>query len=227
MSPHTSWLLVHEVVPRLAASIPRAVRMVGCEDVQELLQDATALAARMLNNTEKAGKQVTAGNIAYYTLQHVKSGRRSVGHSNADVLGSATQLNGRSRVSSFDEPVAMEDYPCSEFTVNDVFGSDQEDPSIAAARRIDWEEFLQMQDECCQAIVLALVEGEPMRELTQKFNLSLSSLQNRKQQLGLRIRQFMGDAVLVDSTRQPQWRDGIAAMRERQACRLDRSVSLS
>ena len=227
MSPHTSWLLVHEVVPRLASSIPRSVKMVGAEDAEELLQDATALAARMLNNTEKAGKQVTAGNIAYYTLQHVKSGRRSVGHSNADVLGSATQLNGRSRVSSFDEPVAMEEEHGVEFTVNDVFGDEQEDPSVKAARRIDWAEFLQMQDECCQAIVVALVEGEPMRELTQRFKLSLSSLQNRKQQLGLRIRQFMGDAVVADATRQPRWKDGIVASRERQACRLDRSVGLS
>ena len=226
MSPHTSWILVHEVVPRLAASIPRAVKMVGCEDVEELIQDATALAARMLNNTEKAGKQVTAGNIAYYTLQHVKSGRRSVGHSNADVLGTATQLNGRSRVSSFDEPVAMEDDPCSEFTVNDVFGSDQEDPSTAAARKMDWDEFMKHQDDCCKAIVLALVEGESVRPLSVRFKLSASTIQNRKRQLGLRILQFMGDAVLVDSTRQPQWRDGIVALREKQACRLERAVGL-
>ena len=181
----------------------------------------------MLNNTEKAGKQVTPGNIAYYTLQHVKSGRRSVGHSNADVLGSATQLNGRSRVSSFDEPVAVEEEHGVEFTVNDVFGDDQEDPSITAARRIDWEEFLQMQDECCQAIILALVEGEPMRDLTQRFKLSLSSLQNRKRQLASRLKEFMGMDVLVDATRSPRWKDGITATRERQACRLDRSVGLS
>ena len=227
MSPHTSWILIHEVVPRLAASIPRAVKMVGCEDVEELIQDATALAARMLNNTEKAGKQVTAGNIAYYTLQHVKSGRRSVGHSNADVHGSATQLNGRSRVSSFDEPVAMEDESCGEFTVNDVFGSDQEDPSTAAARKIDWDEFIGRQDECSKAIVVALVEGNSVRPLSVRFKLSASTIQNRKQQLGSRLKEFMGDDVIVDSTRQPSWRDGIVASREKQACRLDRSVGLS
>ena len=226
MSPHTRWILVHEVVPRLAASIPRAVKMVGCEDVEELIQDATALAARMLNNTEKAGKQVTAGNIAYYTLQHVKSGRRSVGHSNADVHGSATQLNGRSRVSSFDEPVVDDDEAC-EFTFNDVFGADQEDPSTAAARKIDWEEFMKHQDDCCKAIVLALVEGESVRPLSVRFKLSASTIQNRKQQLASRLKEFMGFDVLIDSTRQPQWRDGIVALREKQACRLDRSVGLS
>ena len=225
MSPHTSWILVHEVMPRLASSIPRSVKMVGCEDAEELLQDATALAARMLTNTEKAGKQVTPGNIAYYTLQHLKSGRRSVGHSNADVLGSATQLNGRSRVSSFDEPVMEEE--SDEFTVNDVFGDEQEDPSIQAARRIDWDEFIGRQDECSKAIVIALVEGESVRPLSVKFKLSASTIQNRKQQLGSRLKEFMGDDVIVDSTRQPSWRDGIVASREKQACRLDRSVGLS
>lgn len=185
------------------------------------------MAARMLNNTEKAGKQVTAGNIAYYTLQHIKSGRRSIGHSNADVHGSATQLNGRSRVSSFDEPVADEEEHGVEFTVSDVFGSDQEDPSIAAARKIDWDEFIGRQDECSKAIVVALVEGESVRPLSVRFKLSASTIQNRKQQLGLRIREFMGVDVIGDSTRQPQWRDGIVASREKQACRFDRAVGLS
>jgi hypothetical protein len=52
------------------------------------------MAAKMLVNAEKAGKKVTAGNVAYYTIQHLKSGRRSVGNSKADALATGTQKVG-------------------------------------------------------------------------------------------------------------------------------------
>jgi hypothetical protein len=166
------------------------------------------------------GKKVTAGNIAYYAIQHVKSGRRSVGHSNADVLGSATQLNGRSHVSSFDEAVKEEE--SNEFTMDDVFCSEAEDPSVVAARKMDWEEFVAKQDECSKAIILVIAEGGSVRRLSLKFKLSASSLQNRKQKLALAVLEFMGNNVLADSTRQPAWKNGIVASREKSACRLER-----
>jgi hypothetical protein len=34
------------------------------------------MAARMMHNVEAAGEKVTPGNIACYTLWHIKSGRR-------------------------------------------------------------------------------------------------------------------------------------------------------
>lgn len=220
MSPHASWSLVHEVAPRIASSVPRAVRLVGAEDEQEIIQDATALAARMLNNAELNGKKVTAGNIAYYAVQHMKSGRRSVGHSNADVLGSGTQLNGRSHVSSFDAPAGEEE--SDEFTMDDVFCSGQEDPSVVAGRKMDWEEFVAGQDECTKAIILVIAEGGSIVGLASQFKLSASSIQNRKQKLAMALLEFMGIDVLVESTRQPAWRDGIVASREKSACRFDR-----
>jgi len=85
---------------------------VGSENAEELVQDATAFAAKLLHNAELAGKKVvqsagrrgarkvktvSAGNISFYVIQHLKSGRRSTGSSISDVYGSATQLNGRTR----------------------------------------------------------------------------------------------------------------------------------
>ena len=49
------------------------------------VQDSIARAAKRMHNVEAAGKTATPGNIAYYTIQHVKSGRRSTGSSHADV----------------------------------------------------------------------------------------------------------------------------------------------
>lgn len=220
MSPHTSWSLVHEVVPRLTCTVP-GIKPVGAEDTEELIQDATALAARMLNNAELNGRKVTPGNIAYYAVLHLKSGRRSVGHSNADVLGSAAQLNGRSRVTSFDAPVMEEE--SDEFTMDDVFCSEQEDPSVVVARKLDWQEFIQAQDECTRAIVQTLAEGGSVRHLASKFKLSPTSMQNRKEKLAAALLEFMGVDVLTESMRQPAWRDGIVASREKSACRLERS----
>jgi hypothetical protein len=58
-------VLINEIVSRLRSVIPNAMCCVGCEDTQELVQDATAIAARMLHSVEAAGKKVTPGNLAY------------------------------------------------------------------------------------------------------------------------------------------------------------------
>ena len=78
MSPQARYLLINEIIPRIEAVIPRSVKLVGFEDVEEVTQDAIAIAAKMLDNVEREGKKVTVGNIAYYCLQHINSGRRSV-----------------------------------------------------------------------------------------------------------------------------------------------------
>ena len=48
MSPHAGWILQEEVVPRLRSSIPRTVNYIGSEDSEELVQDATCMAARLM-----------------------------------------------------------------------------------------------------------------------------------------------------------------------------------
>jgi hypothetical protein len=39
------------------------------EDPEELIQDATCIAAKLLHNAEKVNKQVTPDNIEYYTRE--------------------------------------------------------------------------------------------------------------------------------------------------------------
>ena len=120
MTSYAGDLLCTEIVPRIRSAVPAAVNFVGCEDAEEVIQDGTALAAKMMHNAEHAGKKVTrsatgrhgeitAGNVAYYAIQHVKSGRRSVGYSRADVMATATQLSGRTRLNSLDDVVASDE----------------------------------------------------------------------------------------------------------------------
>ena len=97
-----------KLFPAFKSSISTSVRPVGCEDLAELVQDGTAIAAKMLHSAEAQGKQVSAGNIAYYAVQHLKSGRRSTGYHKTDPLHDGAQLCGRSRMHSLDEAVGGE-----------------------------------------------------------------------------------------------------------------------
>jgi hypothetical protein len=221
MSPQAGWLLQEEILPRLKASIPRNVNYIGSEDAQELIQDGTAIAALMLHSVEMAGKSVTPGNIAYYALQHLKSGRRSYGTSTVDALGIGTQLGGRSILKSLDEPTAEE--PGGEvFTFHDVLSQDQEDPSMAAARNLDWQTLLTRLSEREKAIVEYLLEGRTVSDVALAFKVSRSLMQQCKDRLVQLIGEFMGVDILVEVLRLPGWRNDLNSTREKLACRYDR-----
>jgi hypothetical protein len=91
MSPHAGYLLQEEVVPRLASAIRNAVAFIGSEDAEELIQDGTAIAAKIMHNAELSGKHVgksaggpnknaiTAGNVAYYTIEKLSTLARTLG----------------------------------------------------------------------------------------------------------------------------------------------------
>jgi DNA-directed RNA polymerase specialized sigma24 family protein len=160
MSPQAGWLLVDQIVPRLKAVIPRSVLCIGSEDHEELVQDATCMAARIMHNGEQKGKRIPHQSAAYYAIQHCKSGRRAVGHSSSDVHGSATQLNGRSRLESMEEVVAFAEENGGEiFELHDVLANDHEDVAMAVARRMDWQEFVADLPARERVVVEFLVQG--------------------------------------------------------------------
>ena len=220
MSPQAGWILQEEVVPRLRASIPRNVSQVGAEDVEELVQDATCAAAKLMHNLEQRGKTVTPGNIAFYTLLLMKSGRRSQGSTSVDACGIVTQMKGRSQLHSFDEPVEADELG-ELFTVNDVFSNDQEDPAQIAARNLDWQTLLARLTAPEQAIVVALVEGRTVSDVAVAFRVS-RSMQKCKHRLADLIGEFMGVDILIEVRRLPGWRDNLNTTRATLACRYDR-----
>ena len=217
MSPNAGNLLLNEVAPRLDNTIRHSVPAVGCEDAQELTQDALAMAARLLHQAESKGKAVTAGNLAFYALKHAKSGRRSVGQSNADVLGTATQLNGRSRVKSLHSPVPMQDVGEADFL--ELFESEQQDPSCTAARKLDWQAFMATVEDRARAVLLCVAEGGSLRSVAIRWGVSDSTMQNYKRKLAQAVKEFMGADVLTLVTQVPAWKSNLVAMRERQVGR--------
>ena len=220
MPPHESELLLTQIIPRLRSAIPRSVRCIGSEDHEELLQDGTAMAAKMLLNAHHSGKRVTAGNVAYYTLLHLKSGRRSVGNSSVDVLASATQLTRRNSLDSFQDDSAAE----SEETVplSEAISLNHDDPSTKAARKLDWQAFADSQDALNRLLLNYLVEGWSPGEVAQHLRLTKVAVRQRKAQLKIDLLEFFGSAVLEESSREPGWRNDLLATREQVACRTER-----
>src|SRR6185436_11275346 len=103
-------LLLYQVQPRLRSIIPNYVPLVGADDVEELVQDGTVLAIRLLNSAKRSGRRVTAGNLAFYTAKMLRAGRRSTGQGKNDPLNPKARLDGTCRIQSLDEPIAEDDF---------------------------------------------------------------------------------------------------------------------
>jgi len=224
MSPQAGFVLQDQVVPRLRSAIPRTVNCVGSEDHAELIQDATCMAARMIDRVEGQGKlgTITASNISYYTIQHCKSGRRANGTSSVDIMGSSTQLNGTSRLHSLNEVVAEDEAGCEVFELQDVLSNDNEDPAAVAGRKLDWDRFLDQLSHIEQLVIEFLSAGKTLRDVARQVGVSDSAMQGYRRKIAVKVLEFMGAEILDDITHEPGWRINLDCTRAAQACRYER-----
>lgn len=224
MSPQAGWILQEEIAPRIAAVVPRSIQTVGSEDTQELIADGVCMAARMIDRVERQGKlgKVSASNISYYTLQHLKSGRRAAGSSAVCVHGSMTQLNGGTELHSMSEVVSATDQGDEVFELHDVLSTDQVDPGMEAARRMDWDEFCTTLDSAELTLITCLVEGQGIKEAAKHAKVHYATMQNYRKKLALKILDFFGPAILKEILSVPFWRIGLDCERELLACHVNR-----
>ena len=226
MSSHADPILTDEIVPRLRHLIPHHVSFTGAEDAEEVLQDATLMAARMLASARARGKTVTPGNIAYYTLLHVRCGRRSHSAGRSDAMGTRTQIVGLSRLQSMEAPMAPDDdFPDDMFTLGDLLASEAEDPSETAARNLDWQAFLATLDERTLAVLECMADGVRLQEVATRHGVCRNTVQSWRNQLTELVRGFMGADALRMIQRTPLWRETLAAVREQLACRMERRLA--
>ena len=237
MSPQAGFLLQTEILPRLISAIPIAVSFIGSEDAQELVQDGTLIAAQMIHNAEQAGtklvrnpgagrrgartvKTISAGNVAFYTIQKLKCGSRSTGSSTVDVYGSATQINGKSRLESMEQVVASNEENGGEiYLLHDVLASKQEDPATKAARKMDWSEFASALTERERAVIDCIIEGRSLRDVAKSFRVCDSTMQGDKRKLAVKIQDFMGSDILVQIKKLPRWKEDLMTSREKLTCK--------
>ncbi|MEA3186958.1 MAG: hypothetical protein QOD99_788 [Chthoniobacter sp.] len=225
MSPQAGLVLVQEIAPRLKSAIAHCVKPVGAEDAEELLQDGITVAAQMLHNLELRGKVVTPGNVAYYTLLHLKSGRRSNECGRTDVMASATQLDHKSCVLSVETEVGYDPELDEPVRLGELLTCSKDDPSMEAGRNLDWEAFIETHDYRYGVIVKSTAEGESMVEAAKECHLNYSTAIGLRNRLARELKQFMGEEAVADSVRVPAWRGNIMADKEKAACRVDRRRS--
>ena len=221
MSPNAEAMLIGEIVPRLKTLIPHSVAQIGHEDHEELVQDSTVMAVRMLDSAERRGKAVTAGNIAYYTVLHARTGRRSYAAGSPDVLHPKNRMrNGEPE--SLDGAVKEDEFGGEPLLLGDVFTDQNEDPAVQATRRLDWEQFRATLSDRCQAVLQVIAEGGQLKEVAARFQVSTSTINNTRVQLAVKIREFFGTDILKEISHLPRWRDNLLAHREMLACRVER-----
>ena len=221
MSPKAGFVLLDQIEPRLRATMPY-IRGVGAEDTEELLQDALTVAAKMLHDLEERGKEVTPGNVAYYTILHMKSGRRSYSAGRTDVLGSGTQLDGLSSVLSFEEPAGYDPETDEEIPLGDMLSGSEDDPAMAASRAVDWEDFLGTHNHRYGAMVSDFAQGRHAKDTAARFGFSSSWAHDLKGKLAADLREHFGEDAIADSMQVPSWRGNIMVDHEKAACRADR-----
>ena len=221
MSPKAGFVLLDQIEPRLRATMPY-IRGVGSEDTEELLQDALAVAAKMLHDLEERGKEVTPGNIAYYTILHMKSGRRSYSAGRTDVMNAGTQLDSLSSVLSFEEPAGYDPDTDEEIPLGDMLAGNADDPAMAASRFVDWEDFLGKYNPRYEAMVSDFAQGKRAKDTAARFGFSSSWAHDLKEKLAADLLEHFGDEVIADSAQIPSWRGNIMVDHEKAACRADR-----
>jgi hypothetical protein len=229
MSPKLNYMLEHEVYPRLrtlAHSIPK----IGCEDDDEIIQDTTLMAAKMMESAEKAGQQFTAGNVAYYAARAARSGRRSYYSGRCDVMSPGCQIDGSAKHESLDVEIEFDiGEPGTLHDVMAPFGTNdrESDPAEEAARNLDWESFLAAHPPRHRTAISVLAEGGTMGEAGRRCGLKDSAAGNLKRKIAADLVEFFGEDVirrLIDGYR-PGWESDLRQSRERHLCRVTTTLA--
>ena len=219
MSPRNEALLINEVYPRLrnaAHSIPK----IGHEDTDEVLQDTTLMAARMMESAENAGHPITAGNACFYAVKAARSGRRSYYTGRSDVMSPGCQIDGKARHEWLDAEVEFEAGESS--SLHDVISTcgyqgQESDVAEEAARNIDWESFLASHPPRHRVAIEVLLEGGTMREAGKRCGIGDSAALLLKRRIAADLIEYFGEDEirrLLDGIR-PGWASDLQMSRAR------------
>lgn len=218
-------MLANQIMPLIVSAVYRgAVKPVGHEDKDDLISEATVIAANNLESCEHRGKTVSPNSLAFYAVQTLKTGRRACGGSRGDVMSPAAALSGMTRLRSMDESVGVdEDDPSGELTLHDCIASPVEDADVAAARELDWEPVVAGMDERRRGILMATADGTGTAELAQEYGVTAPRICQLRESIGEYIVNAWGDNGLANVTTPSKWRAGLRAGVERRAGRYERA----
>jgi len=226
MSPTACQVLMQTILPILTAQVPRVVYPANAEDAEELVQDAVATAAQMLEADEKAGRKSFPGSIAYYSIQRLKAGRRSYSSSTTDVLSPHARQRNLFSVVSMDQPTDGGDPDGDEdLCIADTLACRRDDPATEACRRLDWDEFMQTQDQRGKIILNAIARGVALNKTAAKLGISPPRLTQIKDRIGRDVKWHMGERIMQEIREETPWRKSVRCLHEKDACRYERAVA--
>jgi hypothetical protein len=212
-------MLIHDVYPRLrsaAGTVPK----VGHEDDEEIVQDATLMAARMMESAEQAGHPITAGNAAYFATKAARSGRRSYYSGRSDVLSPGCQLDGKARFYWLDDEIELEVGEAG--SLHDLVSEEgylgtETDPAEEAARNLDWAAFLDASPPRHRIALQVLVDGGTMRDAGKRCGIGDSAALLLKRRIAADLITFFGEDVIhrLLEGAGPRWQGDLRASRER------------
>jgi len=110
--------------------------------------------------------------------------------------------------------------------LGDLLAGTHEDPSMAAARNIDWAEFLDGHDGRYTAMARCAVLGRPMNDLKKKFRVSDSTLSTFRRKMATDVHASMGEDVLREVCRRPRWQGDVEVEQEGARCRHERRCAV-
>lgn len=139
-----------------------------------------------------------------------------------DAMKSGTQLDHKSVVLSFEEEVGYDPELDEAIRLGELLTCSKDDVSTAAARNLDWEQFLDSHDYRYGIIAQDLASGCTMRDAAKEMQLHYSSAVALKHRMASDLREFMGDDAIADSVHVPSWRSNIMADKKRAASKADR-----
>jgi hypothetical protein len=128
-------------------------------------------------------------------------------------------------VVSLEEPLGGESEDQETLCLHDVLAAREEDPSMAATRRLDWTGLVESLDSATQEILGCLIEGADLGKLLSKLKRSRRAWPQDKQRLAASIRERLGQDILNEVQALPRWRNNLSAKQEKFVCRYERSLA--
>jgi len=195
-------LVLTEVVPIIATTVPRTCRTLGAEDAEELVQDTVAAACQAVHDLEQRGKPVVPKSVVWFAVQRAESGRRSTSAGRTDAMSPGCALDGNAQITSMDAPLP----DCDNVSLHDVLSGRNDDPGDAAVRRLDWDQFMAGLDARENYVVQSTAVGSRGLDQARALGVSAPRIVQLKRGVAEKARQFWGDEVIADAVHVPQWK---------------------
>jgi len=209
MSPQAGEVLLNVIQPMLIATVSQAVKAVGSEDAVELVQDGMVMAAQALEKLEQQGRALLPQSVVYYTVQRLKTGRRSQFAGRMDAMCPAAALDKKVELADLDARAPGDD----ELTYSDLLSSCDDDAAILAARDIDWSDIEQVMSTREREVLRSLMLGRRTGELAREFGISAAAVCQCKRRIGGRLLAEWGAETLQEVGRAARWKSGLRARR--------------